>query len=477
MKICVYAFSTSVLFFRDFIAACDLAGDDVEWSAIVPQGHFRHEIRTVLPLDRICYLYEGFSARHACIGPAEIQHAQESGEGLFASLMKDKDGYRKLPKEDQLKRAATIHACYEEFLRRVQPDYVLFPDLEVVDGFILLNLCRSLGIKVIYFTGMRFLGASFFAMDSTEALPPYFGRYDEQNLLAARTVIERFRSRHGLAAGANYASCPPPKLGLFSRIVFNTYLFWRYERLHATEDDIVLKIKRNLIGLTNGFRRMRFNALAKRFFDAVAFEKLPNKYVFYALHYIPESSINGLEPYFVDQLRAVDALLLNMPRGHWLVVKEHPAMYGVRSFDFYRELCRRPGLILLHPSMDSRRLVEGAALVVTITGTIGLEAYLLGKPCLSFGRNFFAHLCQPAPALSALRETMERLIASYVPASEAEKEIAIAKLLNIGADFIISDPWFSPSVLAPENIATAREHLWKHLDCLSKVQNPPAASV
>jgi hypothetical protein len=47
-----------------------------------------------------------------------------------------------------------------------------------------------------------------------------------------------------------------------------------------------------------------------------------------------------------------------------------------------------------------------------------------------------------------------------------ERAIEIAKLVNIGADFLISDPWYNPTVMAPENIAAARAYLWCHLERL-----------
>ena len=462
-RICIYAFSSTALFFRALIDACRAAGDAVEWSVVVPQGHFRRAFAGAVPRERLCYLYRNFARHYAAAETAAIERGLASGEGLIAALMKDKDGYRRLDKEEQLKRAAAMHECYAEFLDRVRPDFVLFPDLETVDGFVLMNLCRARGIGVLYFVGMRILGRSFFASDPYETLPAYFGDHDAADLAAAREVLQRFGGRRACTAGDAYPASAPPKPSIFRRVVISAWLRLRYERLHASEEGLRIRIARNTIAVVARFRRLRFDLRAARLFDGR--DDLPPRYVYYALQYTPESSINGLEPYYVDQLRAIDALLLALPHAHRLVVKEHPAMYGLRQLDFYRTLRRRPGLVLLKPEIDSRALIEGAALVATVTGTVGLEAFLLGKPGMMFGRTFFAQLCAaaPAPAPRDLGPMLAEAIATHRPATEAEKESAVARLLAIGADFIIGDPWLAPTTLAPGNIAAAREYLWRHL--------------
>ncbi len=461
MRICIYAYTTTAYFFRALIAACAAAGDTVEWSVIHPQGHFRHLFRAAVPPERQCYLYRDFARQYAACDEALIARGLASGEGLAAALMKDKDGYRHLDKDEQLRRAATMHGCYEAFLDRVRPDYVLFPDLEVVDGFVLMNLCRSRGIGVLYFVSMRFLGRSFLAADPYETLPRYFGGFDDDDLAAARAVLRRFRARENLSPGDGFPLAPPPRPSPWRRIVVSAWIRARYERLHVSEETFRMRITRNIPGIAAKIRQRRFALVAARYFDRPA--HVPAKYVYYALHYTPESSINGLQPYYVDQLRAIDALLLNLPPGHRLVVKEHPAMVGMRPLSVYRALRRRPGLVLLHPAVDSRTLIAGAALVVTVTGTVGLEAYLMGKPTLTFGRSFFAHLCRSAPALSELGAVLADCVAAYAPPDEATKEAAIARLMNIGADFSINDPWLGPTVLSPDNIAAARAYLWRHL--------------
>jgi hypothetical protein len=239
------------------------------------------------------------------------------------------------------------------------------------------------------------------------------------------------------------------------------------ERLHVSEETPWMRIARNVRGPLQAFRRRRFAATSAAYFDLkISADSWLDRYILYALQYTPESSINGLEPYYVDQLRVIDALLRSLPPGHRLVVKEHPAMVGVRPRAFYRDLRRRPGLTLAHPAADTRLLIDRASVVTTVTGTIGLECYLLGKPCMMFGRTFFSHLCHAAPPLRDLRAALERIVRDHLPATEAEKEVEIARLLNVGADFLISDPWYNPTVISSENVSAARAYLWRHLERL-----------
>lgn len=467
LRICIYAFSTTALFFRAFIDACAKAGDPVEWSVVQPQGHFRDVFVDVIPASRRCYLYETFNEAYEANDPDDVKRAIASADGLVTALYKDKDGYRRLDKDEQLRRGGAMDAVYRSFLQRVKPDYVLFPDLEVVDGFVLMNLCLELRVGVLYFTSMRFLGRSYFAPDPYETLPSYFGAYSEGDLRAARDVIEKFRNHRRNDAGGDYSPAPPPKPFLTRRIITTPRLRWRSERLHASEETFRMRITRHMLRMMTPLRSRRFELFSARYFDLHGEAALfPERFVLYALQYTPESSINGLEPYYVDQSRVIDALLLSLPPGHCLVVKEHPAMAGMRSRGFYRELRRRPGLVLAHPRVDTRALMNKASVVTTVTGTIGLEAYLLGKPAVLFGPTFFAHLCVQAPATRELRKILEGLVESYSPPTERAKEIELAKLVNIGADFLISDPWYNPTVMAPENIAAARAYLWRHLERL-----------
>lgn len=468
LKICIYAFSTTAYFFRALVELCNARNDDIEWSVIFPQGHFRHVFRGIVPPERQFYLYEDFARRYAAADAKQIRQAMDSGDGLVSALFRDKLGFRLLDKSEQLRRGAAIDAGYREFLMRIAPDYLLLTSPENVDDLILHNLCAELKIGVLCSTAMRFVGLSFFGNDPHESLPKYFGSYRPNDVSKARDIIGAFRAGTPLTPTAVYPARTLRWPSLLRRMVYNEYLRWRYERLHATEHGYGVRIKHNLLPLVRQLRRQRFDRLLVRHFDIGAGDagRLPDKYILYALQYTPESSINALDPYFVDQTRVIDALLLSLPRGFQLVVKEHPAMYGIRPASFYRTLRRKPGLVLVHPSSDTRELATRAALIATVNGTIGLEAFLLDRPCIMFGRNFFAHLCARAPSVNEMPRFVQHLVDSYIPMSEERKEVEIAKFVNVGGDFLIADPWYAQSVVSDENVAAAREYLRSHLSRL-----------
>ena len=103
-----------------------------------------------------------------------------------------------------LRRAAATRDVYRDFLDRTRPDYVLFPDVETVDGFVLVDLCASLGIGILYYVGMRILERGFFSDDPNERLPRYFGGYDDSDLTVARLQIQQFLKRR------SQGPAPPP---------------------------------------------------------------------------------------------------------------------------------------------------------------------------------------------------------------------------------------------------------------------------
>lgn len=107
------------------------------------------------------------------------------------------------------------------------------------------------------------------------------------------------------------------------------------------------------------------------------------KYVFFGFHKQPESSIDVCGRYKEDQRQTVLNIWRQLPPGWYLLIKEHPHAIGDRSYSYFKELCSYPGIVLLNEQTDSHAIINSAQLVITNTGTMGLEAALKGVPAVT----------------------------------------------------------------------------------------------
>jgi hypothetical protein len=85
--------------------------------------------------------------------------------------------------------------------------------------------------------------------------------------------------------------------------------------------------------------------------------------------------------------RLIDAICAD---GNNLVcVKEHPGMMGVRPPGFYDSIMRRKNVVLLSGDIPASSLIAETDILVTWTGTGGLEAAIRGKPVITIGKPYY----------------------------------------------------------------------------------------
>lgn len=143
--------------------------------------------------------------------------------------------------------------------------------------------------------------------------------------------------------------------------------------------DPVAKVRANVMRLWRFWRC--------RFLVGGTNTPVPHKAVFFALHFQPEQStlVGGI--YYANQVALVENIAKSLPLGYTLVLKEHPAGRGARPAWQYRHLASFPNIIFC--DAPSKVIARQVGAVVTITGTIGLEALALDKPTIVLGRTFF----------------------------------------------------------------------------------------
>jgi len=138
--------------------------------------------------------------------------------------------------------------------------------------------------------------------------------------------------------------------------------------------------------------RFRSGQKGKRYLlkHQTPFDKIrTTKYAIYFLHVQPEITVEGMAFDYQDQVSTLRNILASLPSDTNLVVKEHSPMLGFRPVEVYNQLVHMPGLIIADTYEDSHNLITHASCVITLTGTVALEAVLYGIPAIVLGSIYF----------------------------------------------------------------------------------------
>lgn len=130
-----------------------------------------------------------------------------------------------------------------------------------------------------------------------------------------------------------------------------------------------------------------------------AVETPPGKFVAMFLSFEPEKTSVPDGGVFGDQIFAIRSVASALGGKMPLVVREHPsqltmAMRGfrVRRPEFYEEIASISNVHLIKAGVSRDEIFAGAAAVVTLTGTVGLESWLQGTPVIILGRTWYSEL-------------------------------------------------------------------------------------
>lgn len=115
-------------------------------------------------------------------------------------------------------------------------------------------------------------------------------------------------------------------------------------------------------------------------------------FVYLPLHFAPENSDMYFGAAYDHHAGFVSQFAKHIPADCQLYAKEHPSMVGIRPTSFYDELNALYNVKVLSPAVDGFELIRKAKATVTVTGTAGWEAYLLGKPVVALGDVFYNQL-------------------------------------------------------------------------------------
>lgn len=150
---------------------------------------------------------------------------------------------------------------------------------------------------------------------------------------------------------------------------------------------------------------------------------------------------------FANQIALLEAIAKSIPLGYTLVVKEHPGGRGSRPAWQYRHLLSFPNVMFCDArSIDIARQCET---VITITGTIGMEAMAIDRPVIIFGDCYYdySELLYKTKSFAELPQLFRRILIDGEYLQRTDRLNLIRKTL---LSFLLG---IVPGAQTPENAA------------------------
>jgi len=263
------------------------------------------------------------------------------------------------------------HACklFESVLDEVKPDFIVTKEPAFHHLEIFYELCRARGIKVLMLSIPK---VGFRCMISEEP----------QKISTNKTLQDVQGKNRSIEELREYLKSHSPAAQIKSYDVGKKFLNEIYSIKEFDNKNI--KTNYNYYGRTK--RKVFFDTLKsilkekfrRRFINSNLVTKVDydSKFVYFSLGVDLERNILIAAPFCTNQIEIIRHVAKSLPVGYKLYVKEHPSsiIHDWRSTSEYKEIMNIPNVTLIHPAVNSEKLYRNCSLVVSISGSAGLEA-------------------------------------------------------------------------------------------------------
>ena len=273
---------------------------------------------------------------------------------------------------------------FETILDEIKPDFFLTFNPVLHHQKLLLEICKSKGIKVLNScrTGVGDQtvlvedGATF-DLDLNKKIDEYsnylpnkkieHNDYDsDQKVWIEKRTIKFSDKLIGLK---DYL------LDSDSVLINSNFMYYGRTKFKVIKDTLKLEYR----------KRRNYNFL-NNVSDLSPNLEIP--YVYFPLNINEEASLLYYAPYFTNQIEVIRNIAKSIPIDHLLYVKEHVAA-GLRSWNevkYYKEIMELPNVKLIHPKFDNNILIKNSKLLISIRGSSSLKSVKFGIPSITFGK-------------------------------------------------------------------------------------------
>ena len=171
-------------------------------------------------------------------------------------------------------------------------------------------------------------------------------------------------------------------------------------------------VRRNYHKNMGRFKKKKLLAHYQKLTKAV---DLTRPYVFAGLQCEPERQTCPIGGVFGNQYIMVDLLSKIVPNDWKIYVKEHRSQFKIytaveraKTFEYYNKIASMPKVELVPLTYTSFELIDRAKATATVSGTIGWESVVRGRPALLFGHSWYKD-CEGVFAINTVEDCHEAI--------------------------------------------------------------------
>lgn len=305
---------------------------------------------------------------------------------------------------------------YRDVFDKEKPDFVISEPVANVFLYAAWLVCKEAGIPYIGLQQAR-INNRLFITDHPFHNPQGIRVLSEHELPAPLGLVQNEKPTYVIDQKTNY-----------------DYFFWKiryfcellYSGLRGDVIDIYkTSISKYFLKLLIWRLRRKVNSMRLRY--SYRFDKLigGNRYFVFPLHFRPEASTSILSPFYNNELEIIKNISMSLPEDVMLVVKEHPAAFGIRDVSFFDSVRLFGNVLVLGPEENVGRLIEGSSGVITISSTMGFEALQKGKPVAVFGNVFYSNYgnCTQLRSYHEIRDFIKKALSTSSSLDAESREI------------------------------------------------------
>ena len=313
---------------------------------------------------------------------------------------------------------------YEKYFNdRPDIDSIIYCNVPHMPWDILLfYFCKSIGVKTIFLRRTGMLGYIYIDEDFRPGKSEMDFKYSKSSTLAEIENINLIKLSRikDLSNNTKYLvdGSWNIQLPILKRIVKNIAKLFNFEGLLTTSRVIIegrptlsknatissrqkstFAAHNNLSWFTFLNTHFKLQNKIKRFeniYKRNCLIEIPSKqYIYVALHSQPERTTTPEGAHFDNQWLMIEMISKSIPAGWCILIKEHPKQFKydlrtihARQESFYTSISRIKNAHFMSLNVSQDELISKSKMTATVSGSVGWESLINGKPVLIFSENW-----------------------------------------------------------------------------------------